>query len=651
MNRQFSTLITMKKISLLAVGVIFFLSGCIHNNFDSPPVGGSDPEIDQDLIVTIKEIKDLYQGADAVEITDSVFIQGVVTADDRSGNFYQTIIFEDESAGIAIRLGTASYFNVYPIGRRIFVLVKGLYIGQYNGLIQMGVEDPDESDGVERIPNLLVDQYFFPGQTGVDVTPEVVTIDDLVMNRSTYQNRLIKLENVEFEEDELGQTLADAVNQGTVNRDIYDCDGNSVLLRNSGYAEFASDTVPCGNGSLTAIFSVFGNDNQLYIRETYDMDMNDVRCDGTLPEECGGEPVPCEDTSTPSNGVNEDFESAELFEPISVNGWKTIDVVGSGPWVARDFDNNQYALVQGFGAGSAIESWLISPKMNFDIADTLSFKSKIGFWKHDGLKVFASTDFDGCDVTAATWTELTAATIANSSNSPSGVGGYADDFISSGNVSLTSFSGIGYIGFQYIGDDDNNTTTYQIDDVVIGDAVVVVEPSCDEVLTSINEDMETVDTDFGNTFTLECWQNVATVGDELWEGREFSSNVYAQISGFNSTSATIETYLITPAFDLSTANTLNFDTKIGYCVHDGLTVAISTDYDGTDVAGATWTTLTATIASSSNSSCNGGYGDNFINSGDVDLSGFSGTGYIAFIYSGNNSSETTTYQVDNVVID
>lgn len=639
----------MNKFLLLTIGCLFLLSGCIHDNFDSPPLGGSDPEIDESLIITIDDLKDQYLGADAQELTDSVFIRATVIADDRSGTFYQTIVLEDETAGIAIRIGTASFYNIYPIGRRVFVLVKGLYIGQYNGLVQLGVQDPDESDGVERIPNFLVQDYFFPGQTGQDRTPTTLTITELEANRIAYQNRLIKLENVEFEDDELGQTYADAANQQTVNRDIEDCNGNSLLLRNSGFAEFAGDSIPCGNGSLIAVFSTFGNDNQLFLRETEDIAFDNARCDGSFPVACGGEPVPCTDNSSPLNGVLEDFESAELFEPISMNDWKTINVVGSGPWVARDFDNNQYALVQGFNAGSAIESWLVSPKMNFDEAESLSFESKIGFWVHDGLKVFISTDFDGCNVTDATWTELTSAIIANSSNSPDGVGGYANDFVNSGNVDISSYSGIGYIGFQYIGDDNDNTTTYQIDNVNIGDEIIIVPPTC-EVENSINEDFESLDA--FESVDLECWDNVTTVGEEAWEGREFSNNLYAQISGFNSPSATIETYLISPEFDLAEANNLNFDSKIGFCVHDGLTVAISTDYNGTDPSSATWTTLTANLASSSNSSCNGGYGE-FINSGNVDLSSFSGTGHIAFIYNGTNNDggQTTTFQVDNVVID
>lgn len=631
------------KYFLILTGIIFFMSGCIHDNFDEPPGNGEDPAIDPNLVISIADLKNLYNGADAVELTDSVFISGVVIADDKSGNFYQTVVIEDETSGISIRLSISDFYNTYPIGRRLFVLVKGLYIGQYNNLVQLGTQDPEESDGVERIPNFLVENYFFPGKFGVQREPTVVTYDEINASPALYQNRLIKLENVEFASYELGQTLADGDNQQTENRDVVDCDDNSIILRTSGFASFASDTLPSGNGSLTSVFTVFGTTKQLLIRELTDIDFTGERC--------GVEP--CVDTQTPVDGVSEDFETAELFEPISVNNWKSLSAVGNGPWVARDFDNNQYALVQGFGSGGSIESWLISPKVNFDQAEGFSFKSKIGFWKHDGLKVFISTDFDGCDLGAATWTELTSAVIANTTNSPSGVTGYANNFVNSGNVDLTAYSGTGYIGFQYIGNDQNQTTTYQIDDVEIGDPVIIVPPTCDPA-NSVDEDFESINTDFGNEFTLECWSNITTVGAEKWEGRRFSNNSYPQISGFNSPSAAIETYLISPAINLAAASTLNFDSKIGFCVHNGLKVYISTNYDGGGAPlTATWTQLTsAVIASSTNSNCTtSGYADNFVNSGDIDLSSFSGTGYVAFVYTGNNTSQTTTFQVDNVVID
>lgn len=429
------------------------LGGCIHDEFDAPPGGGSDPDVDATLIRDIADIKALYTGGDAVEITDSVFISGIVTADDRSGNFYQTMVLEDGSAGVSVRLETGDFYNTYPIGRRVFILLKGLYVGQYNGLVQIGVSSLEEPDGVERIPNLLVPSYIFPGKFGLNLDPEDVTIAQLQANRDEYQNRLIRLSGMEFSCGDLGQTFAtDPDISSAVNRLVYNCSGGSMILRNSSYAEFALEPLPAGNGTLTAIFSVFGTDNQLFIRETSDAAFDGPRCQsGVVP------------------GLEQDFEGAEDFEPISVGNWQTIATVGGELWEARSFSGNTYAQVQGFGSDfPEIESWLISPTIDFDQAESMSFESKIGYWTHDGLEVFISTDFNGCDVAGATWTELTSAVIANSVNSPDGIGGYADFFIFSGNVDLSGYSGEGVIGFRYTGNNSTETTTYQVDNIIIG---------------------------------------------------------------------------------------------------------------------------------------------------------------------------------------
>jgi hypothetical protein len=440
-----------KKVLIMTLALGAIMTGCIHNDFDQPPAGGSDPDVDPSLIRTIEDIKALYNGGDAVEIEDSVFLAGIVTADDRSGNFYQTIVLEDESAGVSIRIGTTDYFNIYPVGRRVFVNLKGLFVGQYAELVQIGIQDIEESDGVERIPNFLVEERLLPGQFGLELAPTDVTINELASNRDAFQNRLIRLSDVEFSCDEAGQPYADAENQQSINRIVYNCSGNSIILRNSGFAEFASDLLPSGNGTLTAIFSVFADDDQLFIRETSDVQFTNERC-----------------VSSVVSGLVEDFESGQPFQPVSLNNWQTISVTGAEPWEIRTFGGNQYAQVQGFNSNSPeIETWLVSPRVDLDEAMTVSFDSKIGFWTHDGLEVFLSTNFDGCDISSASWIGLNAE-IANAENSPDGVGGYANFFVNSGDIDISSYTGEGVIGFRYTGNNSDQTTTYQVDNVQIG---------------------------------------------------------------------------------------------------------------------------------------------------------------------------------------
>jgi hypothetical protein len=124
----------------------------------------------------------------------------------------------------------------------------------------------------------------------------------------------------------------------------------------------------------------------------------------------------------------------------------------------------------------------------------------------------------------------------------------------------------------------------------------------------------------------------------------FNSEVYAQATSFNSDEAN-ECWLITPAVDLDamTQPKAEFETAQAYWEHDGLEVLVSTDFNGANIAGATWTALPCTIAGEDDP-----YHE-WIPSGEIDLSGYAGKLYIAFKYTGSDlNGNTTSYRVDNV---
>ena len=79
----------------------------------------------------------MYTGT-RIEITDSILIGGIISADDRSGNFYKTLVLQDSTAGITIRLDESGLYNNYMQGRHIYIKCKGLFLGAYNGLVQLG---------------------------------------------------------------------------------------------------------------------------------------------------------------------------------------------------------------------------------------------------------------------------------------------------------------------------------------------------------------------------------------------------------------------------------------------------------------------------------------------------------------------------------
>ena len=157
----------------------------------------------------------------------------------------------------------------------------------------------------------------------------------------------------------------------------------------------------------------------------------------------------------------------------------------------------------------------------------------------------------------------------------------------------------------------------------------------------------------GTTLDISGWINYAESGSELWTEQVYSGNGYAEFSAFGTGDTSNIGWLISPGidFDAQSGEILTFETEHAYpdAGHDAIEVFISTDFDGTEsgIATATWTSLNFT------SSLEADFGSwyTWTNSGDIDLSSYTGTGYIAFKYTGSDTSNmNTTIHVDNVVV-
>lgn len=153
---------------------------------------------------------------------------------------------------------------------------------------------------------------------------------------------------------------------------------------------------------------------------------------------------------------------------------------------------------------------------------------------------------------------------------------------------------------------------------------------------------------------LPGWLAYAQAGTVLWKGYTLSGNYIARTTAYGSGQASVITWMIAPQIDLSTANSpyVSFESCDGYDNGATLKLYASTDYTGNATPWtSTWTELPYTRPAVTTS----GYSP-FISSGKVDLSAYNGsTVYIAWVYagadpSGTTNDDTTTWEVDNVLI-
>ena len=139
---------------------------------------------------------------------------------------------------------------------------------------------------------------------------------------------------------------------------------------------------------------------------------------------------------------------------------------------------------------------------------------------------------------------------------------------------------------------------------------------------------------------MNGWTFVDVEGEMSWTVAQYQGNHYAFANGYQH-GANID-WCISPAFDLGeyTNPVLNFRTSMKFTGND-LEVFFSNDYDGIDPTIATWTPLTCTLSTG-----------NYIwaESGDIDLSNFSGTNcYIGFKYT-CVESQAAAWEVDDITL-
>ncbi|MEN9980546.1 MAG: hypothetical protein RL542_333, partial [Bacteroidota bacterium] len=264
-----------------------------------------------------------------------------------------------------------------------------------------------------------------------------------------YLNTLVELSDVQFSSEAIGRHYYESSNDvgGGTNWYLEDKSGNKVYFRTSSFADFAKNTIPSGRGKIKGVLTKYNTDYQLMARSEKDLNLTDKR-------------------NTPF--FSENFETVESNSNINLPGWTNIVQTGSLYWQGSLYAGNGCAdySISGTKVASNI-GWLISPKIDLSthIEEVLTFRVAQHHLDVDSplnaLDVFISTNFDGLNVATATWIPLKA-------NLPTQATPWYQ-FISSGSIDLSSYTGIIRIGFRYTGSGKTLTLdgAFQIDDVQI----------------------------------------------------------------------------------------------------------------------------------------------------------------------------------------
>lgn len=148
----------------------------------------------------------------------------------------------------------------------------------------------------------------------------------------------------------------------------------------------------------------------------------------------------------------------------------------------------------------------------------------------------------------------------------------------------------------------------------------------------------------------EGWTNFAQAGTALWKIQIYGGNGYAEFNAYGSGNASNIGWLVSPGVTLTPGHDkiLKFEAAQAFIssAANTLEVFVSTDFNG-DVTTATWIPVTAALPGSQTE-----YYE-FIPSGDIDLSAYTGTLHVAFKVTGSGTNQALDglYQIDNVIVD
>ncbi len=192
MNKRYNKA---KILALIAIPVLF---SCVKDrNFDPP-----EDSCPSDLVAnaTYAQVKNLYTDK-TFQIQEDLIIEGYVISSDRAGNFFSVLHFQDNpdtpNEGFQIEMDLRDSHLFYPVGSKIFIKLKGLYLGKSKDVFKIGgVFTSFGNVSVGRLPSAVVDEHIFASCDPLtSIRPTQIGVVDLQENLT---NTLVQFNSMEI---------------------------------------------------------------------------------------------------------------------------------------------------------------------------------------------------------------------------------------------------------------------------------------------------------------------------------------------------------------------------------------------------------------------------------------------------------------------
>lgn len=238
------------------ISLLLLLSGCIARSEMYPENDDSGAGVTQ---VSVRYLKTIYTGY-ATPVTQNWEIRGWITANDRYGTFPYTLWVEDDTGGIAVKVGGGDLFVDYPVGEELTVRCRGLVLGGYGGEVSLGAESSESGYQNAFIPREEGKVYLQTHENIRELYPAEWQIEELTpVKVGTY----VSFERLQFVEEELG--LAWCESGVDTDRHLVNAHGDTLIVRIARHADFADRILPQGSGHIEGILGYFNGRYQLRV--------------------------------------------------------------------------------------------------------------------------------------------------------------------------------------------------------------------------------------------------------------------------------------------------------------------------------------------------------------------------------------------------
>ncbi len=317
---------------------------CVKDSeFKSP-----EKNCNNELVANISflNVINLYQG-ETIQIQENWILESYVVSSDKAGNFFGELYIQDSAdqpnGGLKIEIDLRDSYLWYPVGSKVFIKLKGLFLGKNKEGFKLGGAVTFFGNlSVGRLPKAVLKNHLIVScGDRQNIEPLEISLDMLM---EVKENTLVRLKNLEFVDEELRESFA--VKAEETNRLLKDCQGNLITLVNSGYSDFQETILPNLSGSITGVLVKNNQDFNLRIRSLEDIEFKNERCP-KIVDEFTSNAIFISELADPDNAPEGRF--IELYNSdnntMSLKGWKLLRYTNNSTEVSSSTNLTDYSIL------------------------------------------------------------------------------------------------------------------------------------------------------------------------------------------------------------------------------------------------------------------------------------------------------------------